>query len=230
MKDLLHILNDADVGKDFILVGGTNVALRFGHRTSDDLDFFSVKEHARLPSLSQLTQVVNGLYHVNITLNESDQIWYTVGHTNVTFLLYPFLFVDKPTTDALDVFGIPMASILDMAAIKASTIGRRAAARDYADLWAIIRNGISLSDLIERATAVFNAAGEQNFSPKLFLKQLTYHASLDSADILGLEQRLRGGITWEHITEELDEVVSKFMTNINESQTKTDHSITELGL
>lgn len=38
LKEVLHRLSSKPELKDFRLVGGTNLSLRFGHRMSDDID------------------------------------------------------------------------------------------------------------------------------------------------------------------------------------------------
>ena len=41
LKDTLHLLMEEELFSPFVLVGGTNLSLRFGHRLSADIDLFS---------------------------------------------------------------------------------------------------------------------------------------------------------------------------------------------
>lgn len=219
MSDLLLRFDAGGLGDNFGLVGGTNLALRFGHRISHDLDFFSTGAESELPDQRAIINLVDGIYPVTATLCQSDQVWYSVGHTNVTFLQYPFSFVDTPLDRTHETSGMPMVSILDVAATKASTIGRRAAARDYADLWVVIRNEISLKDIVQRAEMMFNTAGEKNFSPKLFVKQLTYYDDLDATDVAALDEQLRHNTSWNEIVEGIEAVVYDYVHAAVEPQT-----------
>ena len=84
--------------------------------------------------------------------------------------------------------GIHVASLLDVAATKLATIQQRAQARDYEDLSAIIAAGISLSDALAAASAVY---GKQ-FNGVLSLKALTYFADGDLPQLnSGIQEHLR---------------------------------------
>jgi len=63
-----------------------------------------------------------------------------------------------------------VASLLDVAATKLSTIQQRAQARDYEDLAAIVGSGISLAEALAAAVAVYG----KEFNGALSLKALTY--------------------------------------------------------
>ena len=55
--DVLNFLSTQDFIKDFRLVGGTGLALYWGHRLSIDIDLFSDKK----PSLLELEQKLSSL-------------------------------------------------------------------------------------------------------------------------------------------------------------------------
>jgi hypothetical protein len=65
---------------------------------------------------------------------------------------------------------IQIASLIDVAATKLTTIQQRAQARDYEDIAAVVSAGISLSEAIAAAAAVYGTT----FSGALSLKALTY--------------------------------------------------------
>ena len=45
MLEIYYKLKENNLFKDFILAGGTALALQIGHRTSTDLDLFSFKKY-----------------------------------------------------------------------------------------------------------------------------------------------------------------------------------------
>ena len=56
--DLLKGLCSINATEQFALIGGTNLALRFGHRISEDLDFFSVNDFNE----NELDKVIRNKY------------------------------------------------------------------------------------------------------------------------------------------------------------------------
>ena len=45
LKEVLGRLSSKKELREFRLVGGTNLSLRFGHRMSDDIDYFTPQEY-----------------------------------------------------------------------------------------------------------------------------------------------------------------------------------------
>jgi hypothetical protein len=70
---------------------------------------------------------------------------------------------------------IQVASLIDVAATKLTTIQQRAQARDYQDIAAIVRAGVSLAEALAAATAVYG----NTFNGVLSLKALTYFVDGD---------------------------------------------------
>lgn len=172
--------------KQFVLYGGTALALRLAHRSSEDFDFFSNDSFA--PDLLQKT--IPYLHEAEMSQFEANTLTAIVdraGPVKVSF--FGGLAVNRvndPNVAADN--GIRVASLLDIAATKLATIQRRAQARDYDDIAAIIAAGISLSDALAAASAVY---GKQ-FNGALSLKALTYFADGDLPQLSpGTQERLR---------------------------------------
>ena len=68
-----------------------------------------------------------------------------------------------------------MPTLLDLAAMKAYALGRRAKWKDYVDLYFILRDFHTLSEISDRTKAIF----QDVFSPKLFRQQLCYFDDID---------------------------------------------------
>ena len=68
-----------------------------------------------------------------------------------------------------------MASLLDVAATKVTTVQARADAKDYLDIDALLGAGIALEEALGAAGAVYGSG----FNPLLTLKALTYYAEGD---------------------------------------------------
>lgn len=165
-------------GKFGYLGGGTALALQIAHRKSFDFDIFVHK-----PITTSLKAAVKDIFgEVDYYVNSRDQISFrTKNNINVTFLWYYFnhLFPLLPT-DSLS-----LASVKDIAADKAHTIGRRAVWRDYIDFFFLLKEDwVTIEEVSVWAKKKFG--GE--FDEALFLQQLSYFKDIESAPIEFLEK------------------------------------------
>lgn len=161
--------------KEFILGGGTALALQLNHRESYDFDFFSSNpiEKNMLEKLSQVLSIAT------ISVDSSNELtFFTKNEIKVTFLHYPFgyrypLIV---LNDDLSLF-----SIKDIAIKKAYTVGRRGVYRDYFDLYTIFNSeAIRLEELIQETKKIYKSV----FEEKIFLEQLVYFGDISDFTII----------------------------------------------
>jgi hypothetical protein len=170
----------------FVLYGGTAVALRLAHRSSEDFDFFSNSSFAP----DWLRKMIPYLHDAEMSQFEENTLTAIVdraGPVKISFFGgLAFNRVQDPDVAADN--GIQVASLLDVAATKLATIQQRAQARDYEDIAAIIAAGISLSHALAAASATY---GKQ-FNGALSLKALTYFADGDLPQLgAGTQKELR---------------------------------------
>lgn len=128
-RELLRIL--LPFTKEFVLGGGTALALQLAHRKSFDFDFFSSSPIPKrfLEKLSKNVKIGN------IAVDTSDELTlFTEKSIKFTFIHYPFkpYFKILRLDNGLDLFSVP-----EIALQKAYTIGRRGEYRDYFDLYVI---------------------------------------------------------------------------------------------
>ena len=164
--------------RDLVLYGGTALALRLGHRRSDDFDFFS---SAPVDS-TRLLREVPYLGGAEILQRSPDTLTCLVdrgGPVRVSFFGGLTLRrVGDPET--LEAPAIAIASRLDLAATKAEVVQARAAAKDYLDVDALVhRGGVSLDEALGAAVAVFGPA----FNPLSTVKALCFFADGDLATL-----------------------------------------------
>lgn len=147
---------------DFYLAGGTAVALQLGHRLSVDFDFFQGG-----PLSVELLPTIEDLFSdqpQRVVVNNSEELTLLIGDTKLTFLAYPFPLL-YPT---ILVEGVKLATIVELAAMKAYTIGRRGSFKDYFDLYSMLKSGCDLAVVISDAEKKYS----DNFNARLFLEQL----------------------------------------------------------
>lgn len=168
---------------EFYLAGGTGLALQLCHRRSDDLDFFTIQPTELIGSNS-VTEHVEKAFGSRVPRLElrtpSQQTWRIQG-VKVFFIAYPFPLLHRLVDlgPNLKLGKVKAASVREIAAMKSYALGRRAVARDYVDLYFILKSGVRLDEIMNDASRKFILAGEPVFSPKLFLEQLAYTEDLE---------------------------------------------------
>lgn len=128
----------------FYLAGGTAVALRFGHRRSVDLDWFTA---ATLPDpLLLARRLQDTLPFQPVTLARGTLYGQLYG-VRMSFIeyRYPLLEpVDRWADGACD-----LASPRDLACMKLSAIAQRGAKKDFVDLYVLgVEGQLTLSDML----------------------------------------------------------------------------------
>jgi len=157
--------------RSFYLVGGTAIALQLGHRQSIDFDLFT---SSKIKVLTLRRQVEQSGFSCKLLGADIDQIHFILNNVKVTFFAYPYP-VEHPVMLA-DVISMP--SLLSLAAMKAFALGRRAKWKDYVDLYFLLRNHFSVTDICLEANRIFGTG----FSDRLFRGQLAYHADIDYSE------------------------------------------------
>lgn len=162
-----------EVPAQFVLYGGTALALHLGHRVSVDFDFFTSDGfdpgllYARLPFLKGATIVRQEPNTLTCLVDRGSPV-------QVSFFSVPNIArVDDPHVSPDN--GLRVASLLDLAGTKVELVQRRAHAKDYLDIDALIAAGIDLPTALAAARAVHGAS----FHPTPTLKALSYFGDGD---------------------------------------------------
>jgi Nucleotidyl transferase AbiEii toxin, Type IV TA system len=156
----------------FVLYGGTAIALRLGHRPSVDFDFFSDRPLDK----SALHKALPFITRSNVIQDQPDTFTILVpdpkvasDHVKISFFgNLDFGRVGQPQFTDDDV--LQVASLDDLIATKLKVILQRIEAKDYRDIAAMLRTGVSLSNGLAAARAMY---GNQ-FQPSESLKALVY--------------------------------------------------------
>lgn len=159
--------------KDFVLYGGTALALRLGHRASEDFDFFS----SRPFTPDGLQRTISYLSNAEISQSEANTLTVIVDRTGpVKVSFFGGLTLNRvQDPEHVAGKGIRVASLLDIAATKMATVQQRAQAKDYLDVVALVEAGVSLNAALAAAVGVYGPG----FNGVLSLKALTYFGDGD---------------------------------------------------
>ena len=152
----------------FTLYGGTALALRLGHRASVDFDFFSNEPF----DPEQLAHEVAYLRDAEQVQVAPDTLTCRVdrdGPVLVSFFGRLGLGQVAPHDEAQGT-GVRVASLLDIAGTKVAVVQKRAEAKDYLDIDAMLRHGVDLPTALAAGTVVHG----RRFNPLISLKALSY--------------------------------------------------------
>ena len=157
--------------REFILVGGTAIALQIGHRKSIDFDLFKEKplNKKRIKDKIYLSRLDSQL------LFENEQgIHYLINNVKWTFFYYPFPIEGTVQYDKY----IKMPDLLTLAAMKFYAMGRRAKWKDYIDIYFLLNNHFTIEEVSRKAKSLF----EGGYSEKNFRQQLSYFEDIDYSE------------------------------------------------
>jgi len=188
----------ADVPSEFVLYGETAIALHLGHRQSVDFDFFGDKSL----DPTKLTLALPFLAGATVTQREPNTLSCIVdrgGQVKLSFFGLPGIPRLQPPLIAPD-NGLQIASLLDLAGMKASVVQMRAEAKDYVDIDALLTDGrIDLPMALASARAIYSA----QFNPQITLKALSY---FDDGNVRRLPQDMKDRLARAARAVDLDQI------------------------
>jgi hypothetical protein len=172
---LIQSLQSKPYTQDFLLVGGTALALQLGHRTSTDIDLFTTLRFDPVELLTMLRTE----YNISIRHQMNHAILIDVAEVKTDFVFQPSKIIGEIISEE----NIRMASMQDIAAMKISAITARGRKRDFIDLYCLMRH-FTLKEIIDfflkkypDATAMlaikslfYFEDAENDFDPKCFFK------------------------------------------------------------
>lgn len=169
--------NLAEVPRHFVLYGVTGLALRLGHRTSVDFDFFSSEpvipetllDNLALLKNAKVLQLSAQTLTVLVNLESPVKLSFFGG------LTLGRVGVPEQTADGV----MHVASLLDIAGTKAAVVYLRAESKDYLDILALTEAGMSLSVLMAAARALYG----ERYNPILTAKALSHFSGGDLAQL-----------------------------------------------
>lgn len=163
----------SEIFSDFILVGGTALALHIGHRNSIDIDMFGnapIDADAFIEELSKFGNVEKIQQTKNVLI-------LMINNIKVDFVNYKYGLLQEYTV----IDDVRLASKKDIAAMKLNAISGRGSKKDFIDLYFLLseftlkemfgfyneKYADGTSFLVVKSLTYFEDADEQQ-SPKMF--------------------------------------------------------------
>lgn len=179
MKSLMHL----EALQQFYLVGGTSLALQLGHRVSIDLDLFTADPFDK----SELLDYLNTHFEdVSLESEGPSMLITNINQVKVDFVKmgYPILF------PALEIEGIRLLHIRDIAPMKLKAIAQRGSKKDFYDIYFLL----DLLSLPEMLHLFFEKFKQQEIFH--IIKSLTY---FEDAEQYADPQVFDVKVTWEKV-------------------------------
>jgi len=185
--------------RGFVLYGGTALALRLGHRKSEDFDFFCNEGFETGTLLGGVKYLRNarvdqrGDNTLTVVLDRAGPVKLSFfGDVQMNHVQEPDVAMEN---------GVQVASLMDLVGTKLKTIQQRAEAKDYLDISAVLNAGITLSEALAAGIAVYG----KTFNSMAALKALTYFEDGNLASLpLSVTEQLRAAavqVKWERLPE-----------------------------
>lgn len=154
------------------LVGGSAVAFHLGHRQSEDLDLFSTTPELDLGAVQRALLAA----FPDMTVRGSTDVTLKViaAGAALDVVRYPYPQLEAPGPGP---GGFPIAGLRDLAAMKLAAISNRGIRRDFWDLFAIARSGLSLAGMLPDYVRKF---GRRESDLYHVFRSLTYFADAEA--------------------------------------------------
>lgn len=191
---LLRELMEINELKDFALVGGTNLSLRFGHRISEDLDLFINQPY----DSDEIASLLQHKYENEITIVEkrAHSILAYIQSVKVDLVLHRYPYLQPVET----IDGIRLASAPDISAMKLNAITRRGVKKDFFDLSELLEH-YTLEKMLQ-----FFANKYANTDIGFVVRSLTYFVEADvSKDPVMLKKT-----NWDKVKKKINGTVNDF--------------------
>jgi len=168
----------------FYLAGGTAIALRCGHRRSEDFDWFAARVGRPEALAARIRKTDLGLDSLELA---AGTVNCRIGEVKVQFLEFAYPLLEG--TDAWPEKRVALASLRDLGAMKLLAIAQRGARKDFVDVYALLRQGMTLPNMLDDFRAKFKA------DPMPVLRGLAF---FDDAELEPMPEML-AAVSWPKV-------------------------------
>lgn len=193
--DVLKLTMSEPLLNDFVLVGGTALALHYGHRISEDIDLFCWQRFNVDFLLDELSNKLS--YALKLKTPIGAHLFINSVKTDIVY------FPKKPIREEIHVNGIRLLGVEDIAAMKLNAIANRGARKDFYDLYFLL-NDYTIEQLFELFKEKFETQDVFGLS-----RSITYFNDADLQDeIILLREK---GLTWTKVKARIINEVRDFL-------------------
>ena len=189
LLELLNAIMAEELFQDFVLVGGTSLALQLGHRNSVDIDLFGASEIDDIA----FRQTLSGFGETVLLKKSKNILILSVAGIKVDFVNYQYPWIEPIVS--LDT--VRLAGKKDIAAMKLNAITGRGSKKDLIDIYFLLKH-FSLAEMME-----FYQQKYADGSEFLVIKSLTYFDDADREEM----PVMYSPVKWDTIKKEIANMV-----------------------
>lgn len=205
---VLKALKEPVLAHQFVLAGGTAVALHLGHRKSVDFDFFAKRPF----STDKLFREVKSTgLEIRTLQEEKGTLTVTADGVKVSFFHSPYPFMEKNAV----FIGVPVAGLIDIASMKILAITQRGAKRDFVDLYFMLQD----IPFAKMARNMIERFGHSRVNPVVVGKALVYFHDAESDPE---PEYLTKKKDWKTIKKFFIDHVQQFVFDLHRTKTEGD--------
>jgi len=199
--DLIRVMQSNDYLKDFILVGGTGLALMIGHRKSVDIDMFTLKDFDAEYILEKLESDLD--FHMDFLGRNTIKGLSNGIKVDLLGHKYPLI------GEIVKSESIRIASLDDISAMKLNSIANDGTrVKDFIDLYFLIaQHDFNVEKLLNNYEAKYTRRNTMHV-----LKSLNYFEDVDLNDWPDLI--INKDISWNDIMNALDKASDEYIKSI----------------
>jgi predicted nucleotidyltransferase component of viral defense system len=153
-EEIFKKISKLECIKDYTLIGGTALALQLGHRLSEDLDFCkwkSTKNEKNDVNWYSIKEELSTIGNVRENILDDNQTNFSVNGVKISFYANNRLKEPPELKKIPFLNNLKIADIKSIGIMKMEVMLRRSSHRDYYDIYSILKNEVSLSDIISGA-------------------------------------------------------------------------------
>ena len=186
--DVLKLTMAEPALNDFTLVGGTALALHFGHRVSEDVDLFTWQRFDVDFLLNELSTKLN--FTIKIKTPIGAHLFIEQVKTDLVY------FPIKPIRETIIKDGVRLLQLDDLAGMKLNAIANRGAKKDFYDLFFLLQ-AYPIEKLVELFAEKFKQQDVFGLT-----RSIAYFADADEEDteIIVLKEK---NLTWEKVKQKI---------------------------
>jgi len=165
MIDMIKETQNESMFKEYILAGGTALTLQIGHRTSTDIDLFTIEKM----NSPELVKYFKKKYeNCNPVIANDEFIRLFANDIKVELVCSKEKYIKEPVVQD----GIKMFGLEDISAMKLSAITGRTKARDFIDVAYLLQN-YSLKNMFEFYREKYGQISPLYIKRTLLVKSMT---------------------------------------------------------
>ena len=190
--ELLTRLMGDDILQDFVLAGGTALALQLGHRISVDIDLFSKVAFNE----NSLSDYLRTEYHFVLDSISKNTVKGEISGVQLDCIAHQYPWVNPPEHEEV----IRLSSYIDIAAMKLNAIsGNGTRLKDFIDV-AYLSEKASFNQMLQGYEKKYNS------NPIIPVKAITYFDDINFNE--PIKMLAKTGFVWVKIAERLKSMQS----------------------